>query len=100
MEMTEKIKELCDKKGISIRKVESDLNLGNGTLMKMSAKSQIAKIKMISDYFGVSMSYLMGWENENKMPSFEPDHIELIRLYSMLTREQKDTVMNMLRSFV
>ena len=43
----------------------------------------------------------MGYEEEkSEVPEFDPDHLELIDLYSKLTKEQKQTVMNLLRSFV
>ena len=34
-----------------------------------------------------------------EIPGFEPEHLELIELYSSLKKEQKSAVMNLLRSF-
>lgn len=62
--MYEKIKELCKRKGITVQQAEKEMGFGNGTLSGMSPKSQVAKVKIISDYFNVSMSYLMDWEED------------------------------------
>ena len=84
--------ELAKKMGYSgktsISKIESSGdNVTTNTVMKFA------------DYLNTSAAALFGWE-EPEVPEFEPDHIELIELYSKLTKEQKQTVMNLLRSFV
>ena len=60
------------------------------------------KVKKYAKALNCSFEYLMGWEEEKaqNVPEFDPDHLELIDLYSKLTKEQKQTVMNLLRSFV
>lgn len=97
MTTQETIKYLCQKKGISIRKLESDLGFGNGTISGMSDKSQVNKIEKIANYFNVSIEYLIGCEPT--VPEYEPEFVELIDLYSRLNKEQKKTVLDMLRSF-
>lgn len=52
------IKDLCEKKGISIRKLEQDLGFGNGSIAKTNQKIQADRLRDIADYFGVSMDYL------------------------------------------
>ena len=54
----------------------------------------------IADFLNVSVDYLMtGEDNRVDAPVFEPEHIELISLYSQLEKEQKEAVFNLLRSF-
>ena len=55
-------------------------------------------MKKIADYFSVSLDYLLTGEKPD-IPEFEPEHLELIELYSRLKKEQKDAVLNLLRSF-
>ena len=60
MNNVEIIKKLCREKGVSIAKLERDLNIGNGTITKsISNYMRSDRLKAIADYFGVSMEYLM-----------------------------------------
>ena len=56
------------------------------------------KMKKIAEYFGVTVDYILTGEKP-EIPIFEPDHLELIELYSKLKEGQKSAVMNLLRSF-
>lgn len=63
----EKIKELADKRGISLTKLEEDLGYSRNTLYKLkSQKPNAERISEIADYFNVSTDYLLGrTENPN-----------------------------------
>ena len=64
MTLLEKIKVLCLKNSISLAALEKKLNLGNGTLSRWDTSSpSIDKIQRVSDYFNVSIDYLVGQEN-------------------------------------
>ena len=56
------------------------------------------KMKKIAEYFGVTVDYILTGEKPD-IPTFEPEHLELIELYSKLKEGQKSAVMNLLRSF-
>ena len=57
----EKIKELADKRGISLTKLEEDLGYSRNTLYKLkSQKPNAERIAEIADYFNVSTDYLLG----------------------------------------
>lgn len=59
--LTEKIRELCEKKGISFFRLEKELHLGNGTIRAWDQnRPSIDKVESVADYFGVSVDYLMG----------------------------------------
>ena len=67
----EKIKELADKRGISLTKLEEDLGYSRNTLYKLkSQKPNAERISEIADYFNVSTDYLLG-RTEN--PHIEKD---------------------------
>lgn len=61
MDLRNRIKDLCAKQGISMNKLEDTLNFGKGYLSKLdNSTPNIAKLRKIADYFGVSLDYLMG----------------------------------------
>lgn len=95
---------LCEKNGITPYKVGKETGIATSTLSdwkngKSTPKQD--KLKLISDFFNVSVDYLMTGKEKEKpdIPTFEPEHLELIELYSKLKEEQKSAVLNLLRSF-
>lgn len=98
MTTLENIKTICrEKKKISITTLEQELGYSNGSLAK-AKDIPSSRICEIANYLGVSMEYLMTGEKP-EIPNFEPEHLELIELYSKLKTEQKSAVLNLLRSF-
>lgn len=98
MTTLENIKTICrEKKNISITTLEQELGYSNGSLAK-AKDIPSSRICEIANYLGVSMEYLMTGEKP-EIPGFEPEHLELIELYSSLKKEQKSAVINLLRSF-
>ena len=98
MTVLERIKEECRlKKNISVTTLEQELGYSNGSLAK-AKDIPSSRICEIANYLGISMDYLMTGEKP-EIPNFEPEHLELIELYSSLKKEQKSAVMNLLRSF-
>lgn len=61
MDFLERLKMLCDEKGVSQRKLEQDLRLSNGSTSKWKNSSPSGDVlRKISEYFNVSIDYLMG----------------------------------------
>lgn len=59
----EKIKELCEKKGVTISQCERDCGFSKGSLSKIEKNKPNAKrLQTLADYFGVSMEYIMTGE--------------------------------------
>lgn len=102
-------------KNIKSRRIELGMSQQElSDIVGYSGKSMISKIERgevdlsqtmiqkFADALRTTPGDLMGWEEDkvSEVPEFEPDHLELIDLYSKLTKEQKQTVMNLLRSFV
>lgn len=69
----------------------SDWKSGKGT-------PKTDKLVLIARCLKTTVEYLMTGEKP-EIPGFEPEHLELIELYSSLKKEQKDAVLNLLRSF-
>ena len=102
MNLKERIKALCKENGITVNKLEKTLGFGTGYVAKLdNSVPNTAKIQLIADFFKVSVDYLINGEEKEKpdIPTFEPEHLELIELYSKLKEGQKTAVMNLLRSF-
>ena len=57
----EKIKELCQKRGISINSLEETLGYSRNTIYSMKSKKPNAeRLQEIADYFNISTDYLLG----------------------------------------
>lgn len=64
--MVSLIKELCAKQKTSIKALERELGLGNGTIRRWDDSSpSYEKLQKVADYFGITVAKLTG-ENENK----------------------------------
>ena len=58
MSIKERVKELCKEKGISLNKLEQEIGVASGYLSKLDNPG-IRTIKLIADYFNVSVDYLI-----------------------------------------
>lgn len=100
-----KIRKLREERGWSQQELANKVGYkSRASINKLETERDIPikKLVPIAEAFGIAPSVFMGWEEEKKEfdIEFEEDHIELIELYSKLTKEQKQVVMNLLRSFV
>lgn len=101
MNTVERVKSICKERKIAISTLEKECGFSNGYIGQLR-KGVIPddRLRKIAAYFRVSVDYLMtGEDNRTDAPVFEPEHIELISLYSQLEKEQKEAVFNLLRSF-
>lgn len=110
MSIKERIKELCDKQGISMNKLEDILGFGKGYCSKLDGKHKpnTAYIQKIADYFSVTVDYLMtGKEKEYTIEIAETD-VELSKMeerlkeyalkLSKLSKSDQDNIMYMIDS--
>ncbi|MFK4863340.1 helix-turn-helix domain-containing protein [Lactococcus petauri] len=71
MTVYDRIKELADKKKVSLRQVAFDLGLGETYLYQLRKKTPNgANLEKLADYFNVSVDYLLG--REEAKPVNEP----------------------------
>lgn len=102
MTVFDRIKNLCELKGISISQLEEKIEISSGAAYKWKTSSPSQKMfQKLSSFFDVSIDYLMtGKESEqSEIPPLMPEQFELLELYSRLKDEQKSAIMNLLRSF-
>lgn len=99
MNTVERIKEICKSRKIPIYLLEKDCGFANGYIGQLKKGSlPDDRLKIVADYLKISTSELSTGEKP-EIPGFEPEHLELIELYSSLKKEQKSAVINLLRSF-
>lgn len=58
-------------------------------------------IKKMADIFNCSPAWLMGLDDISpKPPKFEPIHLELIDMYSRLSQEEQNLILNTMKTFL
>ena len=98
----DRIKSLCNERGITISKLETDCGFSNSTIKKWKSTSTpgVDKIKTIAKYFGVSVDYILGMTD---IPSSadeiigDNDIVSLQRARSKMSASDKQRMMQMLR---
>lgn len=99
--MVDTIKTLCDQENTSIKAIERELGLGNGTIRKWDKSyPSVDKALKVAKRFGVSIEYLIDPELEKEIPAFsEKDgvHGELLRIASRVPREDFDKILSYAR---
>jgi len=97
-----RFEELLEIKGITAYKVAKETGITTTTITNWKNGKYVPKsdkLSKIAEFLGVSENYIRTGEEKPDMPTFEPEHLELIELYSKLKTEQKSAVLNLLRSF-
>ena len=90
--LKERIRVLAKLKGVGIPSVEKALGFGNGTILKWEKSSPSAdKLKMVADYFGVTVDYLLTGE-EKEPQAVDPQAAQFDRLFQRLSAEDRLTI--------
>ena len=77
MDMKQRIKDLCQKHGISMNALEKKLGLGIGYISKLGKTvPSTKKIQLIADYFQVSVDYIM--TGKEKESAFTPESAHIV----------------------
>lgn len=95
---------LCSKRGISCGRAAAEMGLSNATATKWKKTGATPKgetLSIIAKYFGVSVGYLLG-EEENKKATDNVDgkselDMEIESLLAQISDEKKQLVLAMLR---
>lgn len=66
MTIKDRVKKLCEEKGVSVSKMERECGFANGYVSKLDKSTpNVSKLQIIADYFGVSLDFLTtGQEQE------------------------------------
>ena len=99
----DRLKELCDTKGVSPYKACTDVGLNRAAVAKWKGGSQPngATAVKLAEYFGVSVDYLLGKEKA-PTPKGERDILDEVDVafygdYKELTEDDKETLRAMAR---
>jgi transcriptional regulator with XRE-family HTH domain len=103
MDCYDRIKELCDKNGIAVTALETQLGFGRGSIGKMrTAKSVSAdRVKKIADYFGVPIDYLVnGKETLYEIAVHKVRQEKFVDMFNSLSPKDQDRIMLIMESFL
>lgn len=98
MDMKERVQELCKKSGISVSELEKTLGFGNGYISKLGQSTpNTSKIKLIADYFNVSIDYIITGEEKHPIPvpKMTDEYYKLISIYSNLSETDRNYIMSL-----
>lgn len=100
-DLYENIQSLCQEKGIRPGFLCSELGLSRGLMtdLKMGRKKGInaQTAQKIAAYFGVSVGYLLGQEEEAAQDILDEVDVAFYGDFKELDEEQKESVRNMVR---
>ena len=95
--MVEIIRELCKQRNTTLKTLEKELNLGNGTIARWDDSSPaVAKVARVAEYFGVSVDFI--YSGQEKRPAEAGQRDELIRLFESASPELQAAALAVLRS--
>jgi transcriptional regulator with XRE-family HTH domain len=105
---SERLKELRKSKGLSQEELAERLNIKRSALGNYEQglrEPDNDTLESIADFFNVDIDYIFGRKDtttfvSNSFPEFELEHIELLKLYTSLSDENKKLVLNMMRSLI
>ena len=98
MDMKERVQELCKKNSISVSELEKTLGFGNGYISKLGQSTpNTSKIKLIADYFNVSIDYIITGEEKHPIPGpkMTDEYYKLISIYSSLSETDRNYIMSL-----
>ena len=107
MKFTEIVRSLIDKKGISINKMLTDLDMGGGTFATWEKRGTVPggeSLQKIAEYFGVTVDYLLGNGQSNDAAAEAESGLstddkrwdkEMLTLFHKLNREGKSAAISM-----
>ena len=97
----QRIRELCEDRGIQIIRLCADLNISPTSIPKWKSGTSpsIYKIQSIAAYFGVSIDYLIGASNIREPAEQligDEDIVSLQRVRSKMSEQDKERMMQLL----
>lgn len=100
MNTVERVKEICKDRKIPISKLEKDCGFANGYIGQLRKGTfPDDRLGRIAEVLGLSVDYLRtGKESEIPSIAFADDYVELIDLYSKMSKENQIAIMQIMRN--
>lgn len=96
MTLRDRIRELANKRGMSLTTLEEALGFGNGTIVRWDKSSPTAeKLSKVADYLGVSADYLLGRDTNEEVN--DENIIILNRAAKKMSPENRKKLLDMAR---
>lgn len=101
MNAVERVKSICKERKIPISKLESDCGFSNGYIGQLRKGTfPNDRLLKIAEYLNVSVEYItIGEEKINAFKTGQ-EHAELLRMYEMLTSDEREQILNTMKLFL
>lgn len=92
MNLTERIRQLCESKGETLASLERKMDFGNGTIRRWAKTSPSSdKLAKVADFFGVTTDYLLNRSLDmTPFDATQPDTGSLQEVYFSLAKDAQD----------
>ncbi|MBC1605700.1 helix-turn-helix transcriptional regulator [Listeria rocourtiae] len=78
MTLLDRIKNLCNERGITVLKLENELGFGENTIYQWKKRTpSVERVQKVADYFNVSTDYLLG-RTDVKSPLHELEDAQFL----------------------
>ena len=91
----EKIKQLCERNGISISQLEKALGWSRSIYKWDTNKPSIDKVKAVADYFGVTVDSIV---SDIKEKTVDADTQEIFRLLEKCSPSERQTAIRLIQA--
>lgn len=101
MNFGEKFRALIEEKNITQKELANKLNIAPSTVSSYAQNTRepdFETLKIIADYFNVSIDYLLGYKMTDSKTSTQED--DLLRVFRQLTPEQREICFEQCKVFV
>lgn len=91
MTLFERVKELCQKRGITLQSLAENTKMSINTLYKWKSHTpNVDALQRVADYFGVSTDYLLGRTDNPNSPTDSIGDEDLITFFRLNTQDLSD----------
>lgn len=98
----ENLLKLCEMKGVKLTNVLNDLGIGSGSMSrwKKGVKPQARILTTLSDYFGVSIDYLLDPDNEKAVQPhiMRESTAEAMEVFDKLSDSDRDFIFDIMKA--
>ena len=104
MNLLERIKKLCNQRGISVYQLEEKIDIGRNTIYQWNKRTpSTEKIQKVADYFNVSTDYLLGrTENPNPLETEDknipPEYFAIQRKSKKLNQKDQQRLLKIMEA--
>lgn len=89
LNIVERIKALCESRGLTLTSLENVLKLGTSTIRRWDAqKPSIDKVLKVAQHFDVSLDYLLGCNQHDMFGNATPDELTMMHRVATELSEQ------------